>query len=53
MSTLTEFDGTENKHGTYRGEDCIKKLCESLREHEVKIINFEKKTLQLINEEYE
>ena len=27
----------------YRGKDCMKKFCESLREHAMKIINFKKK----------
>ena len=41
----------ENRHKVYRGEDCMKKFCESLREHEMKIINFEKKKrVQLKNE---
>ena len=28
----------ENKHDVYRGEDCMKRFCESLREHPMKII---------------
>ena len=27
----------------YRGKDCMKKFCESLREDAMKIINFKKK----------
>ena len=42
MSTIWTFDVIENKHHVYRGENCIKKFCESLVEHEMKIINFEK-----------
>ena len=30
----------ENKHDVYRGKDCIKKFCESLREYAMKMINF-------------
>ena len=37
------FDNIYKKHTLYRGEDCIKKICESLREHAKKIIDFEKK----------
>ena len=29
----------------YIGEDCMKKFCESLREHAIKIVNFEKKKM--------
>ena len=48
ISTIWTFDGTENKHEVCKGEDCIKKFCESLREHAMKIINFEiKKVIQL------
>ena len=39
------FNSMENKNNVYRGEDCMKKFCESLREHTVKIINFEKKKI--------
>ena len=54
MSTIWKFDNIENKNNVYRGEDCMKKFCESLREHTVKIINFEKKKiLPLINEQQE
>ena len=43
MSMIWSFNGIENKHDVYRGEDCIKSFCKSLREHNMKIINFEKK----------
>ena len=45
MSTIWTFDSIENKNNVYRGEDCMKKFCESLREHKMKIINFEKKKI--------
>ena len=38
----------ENKHGIYRGKDCMKKFCEFLREHAMKIINFQKKKMKLV-----
>ena len=42
------------KYGVCRGKDCMKKFCESLREHLLKIINFEKKKMiPLTHEEYE
>ena len=43
MPTICTFDGIENKHDVYRGEDCMKKVCESLREEAININNIEKK----------
>ena len=43
MYMIWTFDGTEHKHGVYRGEDCIKNFCESLREYTTNITNFEKR----------
>ena len=45
MSTIWTFDGKENKHDVHRGDECMKKFCGSLKEHEMKIINFEKKKM--------
>ena len=42
-STISSFRSIENKHDIYRGKDCLKKFCEFLREHAIKIINFKKK----------
>ena len=42
MSTMWTFGGIENKHDVYRDEDCMRKFCESLREHATKITNFKK-----------
>ena len=54
MSMIWTFDGIENKHDVYKGKDCMKKFYESLREHTIKIIKFEKKRMiLLINKEYE
>ena len=38
--TISSFRRIENKHDVYRGKDCMKKFCEFLREHPMKIINF-------------
>ena len=43
MSTISSFKNIENKSDVYRGKDCMKKFCESLREHSMKKINFKKK----------
>ena len=43
MLTIWEFDHIENKHTSYRGKDCMKTFCESLRGYAKNIIDFEKK----------
>ena len=40
MSTVSSIKNIENKHDVYRGKDCIKTFCESLRECAMKIISF-------------
>ena len=42
MSSISPFKSRENKLDVYRRKACIKKLW-ILREHAMKIINFEKK----------
>ena len=44
-STIWGFDHTEDKHTLYRGKDCMKKFCESLREHAKSVTDFEKKKM--------
>ena len=39
MSTISSFRRTERKHDVYRGKDCMKKFCESLRKNAMKVIN--------------
>ena len=51
MSTILSFTTTENKHDVYRGKDCMKKFCESLREHKMKNVNFNKKKTKLLTKE--
>ena len=54
MSPIWTFDGIENKHDVYRCEDLMKKSCESLGEHSVKIVIFKKKEMiALTNWQYE
>ena len=48
MSTILLFKDIEIKHDVHRGRDCMKKFCESLKEHFVKIINFKKKNMKLL-----
>ena len=52
MFTKCSFDETENKLDYYRGMNCIKKLCEKLKDHALKIINYkEKEMIPLTDEE--
>ena len=51
MSTISSFRSIENKHDVYLGKDCMKKFCEVLRAHAMKIINFTKKNMKLITTE--
>ena len=44
-SVVSLFKSTENKHDVYRGKNCLKQLCESLREHEMETTNFKQKTM--------
>ena len=48
MSTGSSFRSIENKHDVYRSKDCVKTVCEFLREHAMKIINFKKKKMKLL-----
>ena len=45
MPTIWAFDRIENKHTLYRGKDCMKKFCTSLREHTKNITDFEKEKI--------
>ena len=45
MSTTWVFDNIGNKHTLYRGEDCMKKFCTSLRKHTTNVIYFENKKM--------
>ena len=40
MSTISLFKSIENKNDIWRGKDFMKKFCESLREHTIKINEF-------------
>ena len=42
MSTVSSFRSIENKHDIYRGKDSMKKFCEFLREHAIKILFLKK-----------
>ena len=50
MPTIWGFDHIKSEHTFYRGKGCMKRFCQSLREHSQRKIGFEKKkVLPLIN----
>ena len=51
ISKISSFKSIENKHDVYKGKDCMKKFCESLREHAMEIINFTKKKMKSLTNE--
>ena len=57
LLTKSSFDATENKLDSYRGKDCMKTFGKDLRDHAMKIINYEEKEMILLiseeNEHYE
>ena len=50
MFTISSFNSIEKEHDVYRSKDCMKKFCESLREHAIKMFNFKKKKMKLLRE---
>ena len=51
MPIISSLRSIENKHDVYRGKDWMKKFCEFVREHTMKIINFKKKKMELLTKE--
>ena len=45
LFTHCSFDKTKNKLDYDRGKNCMKNFCLDLREHAIKIINYEKKKM--------
>ena len=45
LFTNCSFDTTKNELDYYRVKNCIKNFCLDLREHAIKIINYEKKEM--------
>ena len=43
MATIWGFDQIKDKHTLYRGKDCIKNFCKSLREHEKEYLFLKRK----------
>ena len=53
MSPISSLRSIKNKHDVFRGNNCMKKFCESLREHVTKIINFKKKIMKSLIKEWQ
>ena len=51
FKTFSLFRTMESMHCVYRGKDCMKTFCESLREHAMKITNIKKKKTKLLTKE--
>ena len=49
--TSCSFDPTKNKLDCYKSEDCVESFCKDLREHAMKIINYEKKEMIPLTDE--
>ena len=45
LFTNCSFDTTKNKLDCYRENDCMERFCENLRDHAIKIINYEEKEM--------
>ena len=54
MSTIFSFKNIEKKHDVFREKKCMKKFCESLWDHAMKIINYKKeKKWTLLTKEHQ
>ena len=51
LLTSCSFDKSENKQTYYRGRDCMKRFCDDLKEHVIRIINYETKPMIALTEE--
>ena len=48
MFKISSFKDMQNEHDVYRGKDCMKMFCESLREHANEYNEFKKKKMKLL-----
>ena len=51
LLTLCSFDKSENKQTYYRERDCMKRFCDDLKEHVIRISNYEMKPMDPLTEE--
>ena len=50
LLTSCSFDISENKQTCYRGRDCMKRLCDDLKEHITRIADYEMKPIHPLTE---
>ena len=43
VPAMSSFKCIENEHDVYRGKDCVKMFCKSLKEHAMEVVNIKKK----------
>ena len=53
LLTSCSFDKSENKQTCYRRKDCMKRFCDDLKEHVIRITNYEVKPMDPLTEEEE
>ena len=51
LLTSCSFDKSENMQTYYRKKDCMKRFCNDLKEHVIRIINYETKPMVALTEE--
>ena len=51
MTTVLSFKDIKNEHHAYLDKNCMKRFFKSIREHAMKIVNFEKKKPTLLTNE--
>ena len=49
LFTNCSFDAAKNKLDCYRDKICVEKFCKDLREHVMRIVNYEKKRNDIAN----
>ena len=52
MTTVLSFKDIKNEHYAYLDKNCMKRFFKSIREHAMKIVNFEKKKPTLLTNEH-
>ena len=45
LCTNCSFDATKTKLDCYRGKDCMERFCKDLRQHAIKMIDYEKREM--------
>ena len=45
LFTNCSFDETKNKLDCYKGEDCMERFCKDIKDHAMKIINYQEEEM--------